>query len=566
VHIGEQLVDQLIEYGVEHVFGCPGGQTLPLYSGITRRPGQIDHVLMRDERSAIYAADGYARAKNRVGVCDATVGPGASNLVSGLIEAYACSTPLLAIVSDIPRQWEHRRYLAAANQAFDQRGFLEASAKSFGHVDTPENLGEILQSCVRIATSGRPGPVVLSIPADVFVAEEDGGRFPVAADWAEIPRLRPGPDPDVVAQASDLLASSQRPTIVAGGGVLHAQAGEEVQALAELLGCPIATTMSGKGTVAETHPLSVGVVGRMGHAIANSIIAESDCVVFVGCKTGQATTLAWTVPKQDVSVIQIDIDPAEVGRNYRNAVGLFSDARLGVSALTAALRGRKLRSDWDGKTLRGRLKTWWEGPVEYAADAELGVLKPQDVVRSMRAIAADDAVMVADASLATGWVMGHWQVIEPGRRIFSPRGMGGLGWGLPGAIGVSVAGRGTSDPGRVVCLAGDGGWAYSLGEVETATRLGLPIISVILNNSTLAWIKHHAGSRFPGEKMVPDFAEVDYAESARGLGAVVRRVESLDAFEAAFAEAIADEPTRPWVIETRSSDLETPVLPSSGGY
>jgi len=404
------------------------------------------------------------------------------------------------------------------------------------------------------------------VPADVFVAEEDGGCFPVASSWAEIARLRPGPDPTVVAQAAEMLASSRKPVIVAGGGVLHSRAGDAVQALAERLGCPVATTMSGKGSIAETHPLATGVVGRMGLPLANRIVADSDCVIFIGCKTGQATTLAWTVPSETTPIIQIDVDPDEIGRNFRGAVGIFSDAALGASALATALEGRELQSDWDLKDMAARMEAWWQGPVEYLTGEEKGMLKPQDAVRAMRAIAPDDTTMVADASLATGWVMGHWRVLEPGRNIFSPRGMGGLGWGLPGAIGVSVARRGSSDAGRVVSLAGDGGWAYSLGEMETATRLGLPIVSVILNNSTLAWIKHHAGDRFPGEKMVPDFSEVNYAESARGLGAAVRKVDNLDAFEEVFAEAMADEPTRPWVIEARSSGLETPVLPSSGGY
>ena len=180
MHVGDQLVDRLIGYGIRHVFGCPGGQTLPLYNGIAHRPGEIEHVLMHDERSGVYAADAYSRATGRIGVCDATVGPGASNLVSGLVEAYSSSVPLLAIVSDIPRQWEHRRQYGSASQAFDQRSFLEGCVKYYGRVQTPENLAETLHACIRIATAGRPGPTILEIPDDVFADEQVPASFPAS--------------------------------------------------------------------------------------------------------------------------------------------------------------------------------------------------------------------------------------------------------------------------------------------------------------------------------------------------------------------------------------------------
>lgn len=569
VHIGEQLVDRLIGYGITHIFGCPGGQTLPLYNGIFKRKGEIQHLLMRDERSAAFAADAYARATGRLGVCDATVGPGASNLVSGLVEAYSSSVPVMAVVSDIPRQWEHRRRLGSASQAYDQRKFLEGCVKWYGRVETPEMLADILHTCVRIATSGRPGPVVLEIPDDVFAGPAGPNVWAPTADWAAFPRLRPAADPASVATAVAVLKRSSTPMVVAGGGALHAGAGAAAQELAELLKAPIATTVSGKGLIAETHPLSVGVAGRFGVPMANSLLAAADCVIFIGCKTGQTTTNGWTLPGLETPVVHIDVDPEELGRNYRNTAGIFADAKLGTASLVEALRAAKPATAWDQAKITRLRNDWWDGPVIFKEAPKPGILKPQDLIRIMRELMSDRDLMVSDASLASGWIAGRWQICRAGRLSYAPRGLAGLGWGLPAAIGVSVALRSRPDAGRVVCLAGDGGWGYSMADVESATRIGVPIIAVVLNNSTLGWIKHSAANRYPKEMVSEDFSEVRFADAAAAMGASAASVNDLDAFREAFRDALADKTARPTVIEARTCGVETPVLanaPAVGGY
>lgn len=565
MHIGDQLADRLIAYGIRRVFGCPGGQTLPLYDGIAKRRPRIEHTVMRDERSAAYAADAYARASGTVGVCDATVGPGASNLVSGLLEASASSVPVLAIVSDIPRHWEHRRRLGSASQGVEQRRLLEPCARWYGRVETGDNLAEILHACLRIATSGRPGPVVLEIPADVFYGPAGAEGFPAGPEWAAFPRLRPAADPAAVEDAVSRLRESKTPMLVAGGGALRAGAGPEVQRLAETLGCPIATSVTGKGVIAETHPLSVGVAGSFGMPMANTLLAESDCVLFVGCKAGQTVTLGWSVPKPDTPVVHIDIDPEEIGRNYHRTVGIVADAKLGAGALAAALQHTPRSGGWDLERIAAMRRAWWDGPVCYKTPPARGVLKPQDLVRVVGAIMSDDDVFVTDASLASGWAATRWQVNVAGRRFFAPRGLAGLGWGLPAAIGVAAAARDRERPGRVVCLAGDGGWAYSMAEVEPAARLNLPIVAVVLNNSSLAWIDHVAAGRFAGDRVSDRFLDVNFAQAAAALGALGERVDDLDRFESAFRAACRDETPRPWVLEAVTSDGETPVLQPSAG-
>jgi acetolactate synthase-1/2/3 large subunit len=580
VHVGQQLVDRLIGYGVQRIFGVPGGQTLPLYHGLARRTDQIEHVLVHDERSGVYAADAYALATGRLGVCDATVGPGASNLVSGLVEAYSSSVPVLAIVSDIPRRWEHRRAYGSASQAFEQRRFLEGCVKWYGRVETPESLPEILHAVIRIATSGRPGPTVLEIPDDVFEDAAGPETFAPTPELTRYPGTRAGADAASVRQAVEVLARSRRPMVVAGGGALHAGAEAEVTALIEALGCPVATTITGKGAVPETHPLNVGIVGRFGIPMANATLEDADCVIYVGCKTGQTTTLNWTLPYLDTPIVHIDSDPQELGRNYHDTVGIAADAKLGTAALVAALAGRPAASDWDRDRIAGLRAAWWDGPIEFKAEPEAGILKPQDLVRIMRRLMSDDDVLVSDASLASGWVATRWQTRVSGRRTFAPRGLAGLGWGLPAAVGVAEAqglrgdagtvgspgavgnpGKG-GRPARVFCIAGDGGWGYSMAEIETAARRGLPIIAIVLNNNSLGWIKHSAATRFPDGIVSENFIEVSYADAAAALGAQATRVDTLDGFEAALATAIADDRRIPWVIEARSCDIETPVLPS----
>jgi acetolactate synthase-1/2/3 large subunit len=557
--VAAKLVDELVDYGVKHVFGVPGGQTLPLYDAIEEHPGEITHVLVRDERSGVYAADGYARASGRIGVCDATVGPGASNLVSGLVEAHSSSIPVLAIIADLPREWEHRRRLGSASQGFDQRGFLEACVRWYGRVETPENLTNILHSCMRMATSGRPGPVVLEIPDDVFTAETPDADGPASPRWAEYPRLRSAPDEGEIRNAVDRLTDSDRPMILAGGGALQANAENEVRRLAETLECPVATSLTGKGIVPETHPLSVGVSGSFGLPIANQLLLESDCVVFIGCKTGQSATLSWTAPPLDTPIIHIDVDPTEIGRNYRDTIGVWADALHGTGVLADELGGQATGTAWDFEQIEQARTEWWEGPVDYDAPPEPGVIKPQALVRTMRDVMSDRDLLISDASLASGWIGSQWRATSAGKYCFAPRGLAGLGWGLPAMIGVQNAVDTDADSGRVVGLAGDGGWGYSMAEVETAARQELPLVSVILNNSSLGWIRHSAESQDLDVTTATDFSAVSYGKSAEALGANAEIVDSIDDFETTFETALSDASNRPWVIETITCAVESPI-------
>ncbi|MGY1917042.1 thiamine pyrophosphate-binding protein [Blastococcus sp. SYSU DS0973] len=561
MHVGQRVVDLLVEAGIRSAFGVPGGQTSPLYHGMAIRRDAIRHVLMRDERSAVFAADAYARTTGRAGACDATVGPGATNLVSGLVEARSSSIPLIAVVADIPRAWEHRRHLGSASQGFEQRSFLEPCVKWFGHVGVPEAIDDVVGQALRVATSNRPGPVVVEIPDDVFSA--DAVEAPLPPVDARYPRFRSAPDPDAVREAAAVIGRSRRPMLLLGGGAQIAGAGPEARALVERLRAPFSTTISGKGLIEETHPLAMGISGSFGVPVANDLLAESDCLIVVGAKLGQAATLGWDLPAPGAAVVHLDVDADEIGRNSP-ALGLHGDAALGLRALLDALSTAELSFDWDIDGLTRGATDWWEAEHVLARPREGDAVKPQDVVGLIGERLTEPDLVVTDASLSSGWMGSGWRVEHPGRRILAPRGVAGLGWGLPAAVGAAFGLTDVGSEGRVVCLAGDGGWGYSLTEVETLARFEMPVVSVVLNNSVLGWNKHVVQRRYAGDYVSQDFGDVDYAAAASSLGAHAVRVDRIEDVGAALDEAFAVQ-GRPSVVEIVSSEYETPVIkPMSG--
>jgi len=357
-HGGDVLVEMLIGYGVPVVFGLAGGQTLPLYDAIRSRAPRIKHIPMRDERNAAYAADGYARISGRVGVCDATVGPGAIKFTSGLAEAYNSSIPIVALISDMPSDWLAVRYRGGGNQLVDQMSVLAPLCKWTGRLPAPHKLPELVQRAFQFSTSGRPGPVAIELPEDMFKAECDEMTHEIDARYGSAPAHRFAPDPEAVRAAIGLLQSAARPVMIVGGGAHLSSAGEQASALAEALAIPVATTLSGKGVIPENHPLSLGVIGSLGgSSVARTFLEEADVILAVGFKFGQNPTFKWTLPKQGQRVIHLDIDGAEIGKVFPAEVGLVADAREGLSALCAA-RTTSHSMDSVAKQIAEQKKKW----------------------------------------------------------------------------------------------------------------------------------------------------------------------------------------------------------------
>ncbi len=552
--VGDRLAELLVSHGINRVFGVPGGQTLPLYEGIRKLRGKIEHVLMRDERSAGFAADAYARLKRRVGVCDATVGPGATNLVSPLAEAYCSSIPILAIISDIPRSWEHRRKRGNASQAIEQLEIFSTISKWQVRITDPGSLDDIIANAFRIATTGKPGPVVLSVPVDIGSADYPDKIDTSITQGADFPRFRTAPDPDDVGRAVDSLIKARKPLLIIGGGAHISGATRQVRTLAEHLSAAVLTTISGKGIIEETHPQVFGVVGTFGNPLANEILQEADLIFYVASKIGQLTTLRFNYPSKDHPIIHLDSDPEEIGRNYPDSIPILSDAVLGIEKILNRLGKTKPDVEWDFYKLREKHLIWYQKET-CETDRTDSQLKPQVVMDAVNRIVTEDDLIVCDASLASGWVSAYLEVKKADHSIIAPRGLASLGWGAPAAIGAALAQQGKK---RIFHLAGDGGFAYSVQELEVMVRLELPILTIVFNNNILGWIKHIQKENY-GEKYISsDFSHIDFATVARGFGAEGYTINSLEELTDCLEKHA--EVRGPVVIDIATDQWETPVL------
>jgi acetolactate synthase-1/2/3 large subunit len=553
VHTGNILVEELKAHGVTHVFGLPGEQTLPLYDALDGEPS-IRHVGMRDERNLPYAALAYSRVAGRVGVLDVTVGPGTAMLPLGMLEALRSTTPMVAIVSDVPVEFQHMADVGAISQGMDQPLFLAPITKWRSKAWAQNQVSPLVRRAFQEATSGRPGPAAVIIPQDIFEQESDGsadsgGARPGAGTY---PRHRSVPDSADLQAAADLLLQALRPVVVAGGGVLHSDATEELLALSEHLELPVATTLTGKGSFVEDHPLALGVLGSLGSVAAEKAARAADLVVLVGFRSAQNSTFKWTLPSPEQKVIHIDIDPEQPGRFSRSDVALVGDARATMAALLEVARrrgGPERRSDW-----RERVDEWkqeWEDQVAAESTSDEVPILPQRVMAELVGASEPDDVVVSDASFASGWAAVYYRVRQQGRRVVLPRGMAGLGFGLPAGIGAKAA----SPDCNVFVLAGDGGFAYSLGELITLKEYGLKVISVVLNNRSWGWMEWVAKLNYGREYFaLPD---VHFARVAEALGLRGVRVGRPEDLKPALIEAI--EAPESAVIEVESAVWEAPI-------
>ncbi|HEY5876695.1 MAG TPA: thiamine pyrophosphate-binding protein [Ilumatobacteraceae bacterium] len=541
--IGEQLDRFLRNAGITAAFGVPGGQTLPLY-GAAADSGRM-HVVMRDERNAACAADAYARVNGTIGVCDATVGPGVTNLVSGLAEAYASGIPVVALVADIRRSAEHLRERGVASQAASQREMLAPVSKWIARIEQPRMLARMVEHAVRVAVTGRPGPVVIEIPEDVFLGNAESATPPdVTVDDTRFPRFRSAPAPAALDAALALLSTAERPIVIAGGGVTLTGAAAAVCSLAERTGIPIATTINGKGTIDERHPLAIGVIGIFGTPYANDVVRRADVIVAIGTKFDQLSTHAWRLILDDQRLVHVDADGEELGRTRRVDVPVLADALEFATAALARLAQAGYRApEWVAAVPRTA------APGTSGDDPSIG---PEHVVQALdRHLDAGD-LLVSDASLSSGWAAAHYRVKSSGVGMLAPRGLAGIGW-MPGAaIGARLA---ASDDRKVVGIAGDGAWAYGLAEVETATRYALDLVFVVLNNSHLGWIKHAADEM--GFRANVGFGDVDFAAAARAMGACGAVVSRPDDLDDALRAAIGSGGVH--VIDVRTSAESSPT-------
>lgn len=531
--VGRTIADTLKAYGVTHLFGME--DPVHIFHALDRKA--VRPVTVHDEKHAAIMAHGYAKATGRPGVCTATCGPGATNLITGLLEAFKSSIPVVALVQDIP--FRNRGRHAASE--IDHAASLAPFVKWVGSIDLAERAPEMVRHAFRIATTGRPGPVVVLCPADLMGVETDAAVY-VESDYTKFPATRTRASRQSIERAAEVFMSAARPLIVAGGGALASGAWPQILELAERYRTPVATTMNGRGVIPDDHELSVGVLGtstggRYGRGkIANELLKEADTVLILGSRTGQICFSNWTLPGPGTKVIHADIDPTEIGRNFRTDTGLVGDIRETLIDLIEACRSRNTQANHDDAVRRiVALRSEWEQETaEVFASAAIPI-RPERLLREISDRATAETLVVTDASYVTGWAMSHIDTRGNGVGQISPRGTGGIGWGLPAAIGAKLAA-----PSRpVICVTGDGGFGYVLSELETAARYGVNVVVVVFNNGTLGFQKHYEEKLF-GTYVDCDFAPVNYAEIAKAMSCKGERITDPAAIGPAIDRALKD--------------------------
>ena len=525
----EAVVRMLQHYGVEIVFGLCGDTSLPLYDALARLDHGITHVLTRDERSAAYMADAYARLSGRVGVCEGPSGGGATYILPGVVEANESSVPLLAITSDISVSARGRFTLTE----IDQAALFRPATKWNAVIDRSVDIPRILRAAFRAMTTGRPGAAHIGLPFDVQngAVEEDDVRVDPGS------RRRTAPDPDSIRAAADAIASASAPLFICGGGAMTAGGETALLGLAEAIGAPVATTISGKGSIAETHDLAVGVVGSNGGTPETRAVVEAaDLVVFVGCRAGSVTTERWRFPRPGAArIVHIDVDPRVPGANYPTEVAVAGDAKLALEALAEALDGAS-PGRIDPAFLRAQKAKKFEA-FDALAKSDETPIRPERLVAALQDALPADSVVVADPGTPCPYLSAYLVLEKPGRGFLSNRAHGALGYAMPAAIGAQFA----RPDAKCVAVMGDGSFAFTSGEMETVVRLGLPIAFVVVSNSSFGWIKAGQKTGYGGRYHAVDFSQTDHARIAEAYGLRAWSVSEPAALAPALAAAIAHD-------------------------
>ena len=527
---GRFLAETLEGYGVTHVFFVPAIVRKAL-AEMERRG--IKRIMTHGEKAAAYMADGYARVSHRPGVCMAQ-SVGAANLAAGLQDAYLNLSPVIAITG-------HRPLLHLYRNSYQEIEHLlpfKSVTKYNVVVDSVEQLPYLLRQAFREATSGAPAPVILDLQGyagEMVMEAEADLEVIVEEPFIRRPAFRPEPEAERVREAAQVLAAAQRPVIVAGGGVTASQAQREVVQLAEMLSIPVATSLNAKGTIPDAHPLSVGVVGLYSRWCANRVVAEADLVVFIGSHTGDQVTLDWRIPPIGTPVIQIDIDPSELGRSYPTKVALLGDAKAALRRLAEVLEPLGPSTEWVGRAQE--LVREWRAEVAPLVNSDAVPIRPERICKEITEYLPQDAVLVSDTGHAGIWTGTMVDLKHPGQSYI--RCAGSLGWAFPAALGAKCAA-----PDRpVLCFTGDGGFWYHIAELETALRHGINSVTVVNNNHSLNQEKRGTERSYAGVSDYADdiwhFREVDFARVAQAIGCFGIRVEHPGQLQSALEQAFA---------------------------
>lgn len=543
----QAIIEALKKEKVNHIFGISGGAVLPIYDVLY--DAEMRNILAKHEQCAGHMADGYARVSGLPGVCIATSGPGATNLVTGIANAYMDSSPVVSITGQVTRA-------AIGKDAFQEAdivGITTPITKYVTQVKRTEDIPKVFKTAFYIATSGRPGPVLVDVPKDIQQHSTDFEFHDSITLRGYKPR--DNPHPVQVKRAAEMLIKAEHPMILAGGGVIISNASRDLLKLAELMMLPVATTLMGKGSIPETHPLSLGMVGMHGMAQANTLILESDVLLTVGARFSDRTTARVDGFCPDTQIIHIDIDSAEIGKNVKIDLPIVADAGKTLREIYKLVVKKAMtneKSPWHSRIQQ--VREHYNSELERDSQS----ITAPAIIRSLRALLPNNAIIATEVGQNQMWAALHFQSLEP-RTFLSSGGLGTMGFGFPAAIGAKVA----KPDVPVVDIAGDGSFIMSAQELATSVLEEIPVIVVVLNNSMLGmvaqWQRIFYNRRYSGTMLhdSPDFVKLAEAFGAQGI-----RIGSLDEFSQAVKNGLTSDVTT--VIDVPISPEENvyPMIPS----
>jgi acetolactate synthase I/II/III large subunit len=519
------LLTALEKEKVEYIFGLPGGANLPIYDALV--DSKLRHILVRHEQAAAHMADGYARIKRKAGVCFATSGPGATNLVTGIATAYADSSPIVAVTGQVALPM-------IGKDAFQEIDIIGVTNPCTKYAFQPRHASEIPEAVKKsfyIAESGRPGPVLIDIPKDVQ-QQVTNMEFP---EYIKVRGYNPAVAPDLseINKACDMLLKAEKPVIMAGGGVILSGAFSELQTLAELLSIPVVTTFKGKGAFPENHHLALGPIGMHGHAEANRMILEADCIVAIGARFSDRTVGRFDEFGKDINVIHFDIDPAEIGKNKSVNAAVIGDVKSSLRTLIKMIP-KTFKSDEEASKLwLNRKKELVDYYIDNLKDYSREITAKK-ALKKLREILPSDGIVTTEVGQCQMWASLHFDVISPGT-FFSSTGLGTMGFGFPASIGAKAARKNVP----VVDIAGDGSFNMTENSLAVSVLEDLPVIVFILNNFMLGmvaqWQRTFYNRRYSGVhlKNCPDYCKIAEAYGAQGI-----RVQSMEELEKALKTAV----------------------------
>ncbi|GHS88434.1 acetolactate synthase, large subunit, biosynthetic type [Synergistales bacterium] len=562
--VSEQIVDYLERRGVRHVFGLTGHTVIGMLVALGKSK-KIKYISVRHEQIAAFAADGYARVTKKAGVVITHLGPGITNATTGVANAAFDSIPMVVISGDVPSYYYGRHPHQEVNMHCDgsQYDIYKPFVKRAWRLDDPEALPSILDKAFRLAESGRPGPVLIDIPMDMFSREIDTELFERTYQDSPV-TVRPALDPDTAKTIAKKLIDAKQPVIHAGGGVLLAEASEELAALAEFLDIPVSRTLMGHGCISDTHPLMLGQTGFWGFELTHKMTANADVILALGTRFAEADSSSWypgvTFDASKTKFLQIDIDPTEIGRNYPVEIGAVADIKRALKQILAEAKAI-LHSGKQNPAIRKDIadsKAKFKADNKAICDDSRFPMTPQRILRDVKAILPEDGIITTDVGWNKNGMAQQYEITVPGS-IHHSSGLATMGFGAGSLLGVKLAAPGR----KVITLVGDGGFGTNPSVIATAVEQNIAVVWVVMNNSafgTIAGLMNAAfGTKFSTVFTTPDAKPYtpDWAAIARGYGIKAVTIKSADEFAPAFKAALDSE--EPYLIDVPMENIAVPT-------